>query len=110
MLNEIDGQTISLSLIDGIPCEVQLSDKQLKRIKARKSGESGNLASVLKLKVDAQVMLTCDINIEDRLVNGLVGKVMRIWHKTNTFKVKFDDQNAGWNYCSAVGLATYSKR
>ena len=53
MLNEIDGQTISLSLIDGIPCEVQLSDKQLKRIKARKSGESGNLASVLKLKVDA---------------------------------------------------------
>ena len=43
-------------------------------------------------------MLTCNINIEDRLVNGLVGKVMRIGHKRNTVKViyvKFDDQNAG---------------
>ena len=78
MLNEIDGQTISLSLIDGIPCEVQLSDKQLKRIRARKIGGTGNLESVLKLKFVAQVMLTCNINIEDRLVNGLVGKVMRI--------------------------------
>ena len=81
MLNEIDGQTISLSVlsvIDGIPCEAELSEKQLKRIRARKIGESGNLASVLRLKADAQVMLTCDINIEDRLVNGLVGKVMRM--------------------------------
>ena len=43
-------------------------------------------------------MLTCNINIDDRLVNGLVGKVMRIGHKRNTVKVtyvKFDDQNAG---------------
>ena len=43
-------------------------------------------------------MLTCNINIEDRLVTGLVGKVMRIGHLRNTVKViyvKFDDQNAG---------------
>ena len=43
-------------------------------------------------------MLTCNINIEDRLVNGLVGKVMRIGHKRNTVEViyvKFDGQNAG---------------
>ena len=43
-------------------------------------------------------MLTCNINIEDRLVTGLVGKVMRIGHLRNTVKViyvKCDDQNAG---------------
>ena len=43
-------------------------------------------------------MLTCNINIEDRLVTGLVGKVIRIGHLRNTVKViyvKFDDQNAG---------------
>ena len=98
MLNEIDGQTISLSAIDDIPHEVQLSDKQLETIRARKIGDTGNLASVLKLKIGAQVMLTCNINIEDRLVNGLVGKVMRIGHERNTVKgiyVKFDDQNVG---------------
>ena len=32
MLNETDGQTISLSAIDDIPHEVQLSDKQLETI------------------------------------------------------------------------------
>ena len=43
-------------------------------------------------------MLMCNITIEDRLVNGLVGKVMRIGHTINTVKViyvKCDDQNVG---------------
>ena len=75
MLNKIDGKTISLSAIDDIPHEVQLSDKQLETIIARKTGDTGNLTSALKLKVGAQVMLTCNINIEDRLVNGLVGNL-----------------------------------
>ena len=98
MLNGIDGQITSLNAIDHIPHEVQLSDKQLETIRARKIGETGKLTSVLKLKMGAQVMLTCNINIEDRLVNGLVGKVMRIGHERNTVKViyvKFDEQNAG---------------
>ena len=64
---------------------------------AKKIGYTKNLASVLKLKIGTQVMLTCNITIEDRLVNGLVGKVMRIEHKRNTVKIiyiKFDDQNS----------------
>ena len=69
----------------------------METIRARKIGDTGNLESVLKLKIGAEVMLTCNINIEDRLINGLVGKVIRIGHKRNTVKViyvKFDDQNA----------------
>ena len=49
MLNEIDRQTISLNTIDDIPHEVHLSNKQLQTIRARKIGDTGNLASVLKL-------------------------------------------------------------
>ena len=85
MLNEIDGHTISLSPIDDIPHEVQLLDKHLETIRARKNRETGHLASALKLKIGAQVMLTCNVSIEDRLVNGLVGKVMRIGHERKSY-------------------------
>ena len=43
-------------------------------------------------------MLTSNINIEDRLVNGLVGKVMRIAHEHGAVRIiylKFNDENAG---------------
>ena len=98
MLNEMEGQTISINAIDDIPPEVQLSDKQIDEIGARKISETGNLVSILNIKVGAQVMLTSNINIEDRLVNGLVGKVMSIAHEHGTVKiiyVKFNDKNAG---------------
>ena len=49
MLNEIDRQTISFNAIDDIRHEVHLSNKQLQTIRARKIGDTGNLASILKL-------------------------------------------------------------
>ena len=56
--------------------EIYLSDKQTEAIRARKIDDTGNLASVLSLKVGVQVMLTLNIDLEDRPVNGLVGKVI----------------------------------
>ena len=76
MLNEILGEVISINATDEVPQEIRLSDKQTETIKARKIGDTRNLASVLNLKVGAQVRLTINIDLEDRLVNGLVGKVM----------------------------------
>ena len=70
----------------------------METIRARKIGGTENLTNNLRFKIGAQVMLTCNINVEDSLVNGLVGNVMRIGHERNTVKViyvKFDDQNAG---------------
>ena len=76
MLNEILGEVISINATDEVPQEIRLSDKQTETIKARKIGDTRNLASVLNLKVGAQVRLTINIDLEDRLVNGLVSKVM----------------------------------
>ena len=97
MLNEI-GEVISINAIDEVPQEIDLSDKQAETIRARKIGDTGNFASVLNLKVGAQVMLTINIDLEDRLVNGLVGKVMYLRYVSDEFKViyvKFNDRNAG---------------
>ena len=47
--------------------------------------------------VSAQVMLTSNINIEERLVNGLIGKVMGIAHEHGAVRivhVKFNEENA----------------
>ena len=97
MLNEI-GEVISINAIDEVPQEIDLSDKQAETIRARKIGDTGNFASVLNLKVGAQVMLTINIDLEDRLVNGLVGKVMYLRYvnnEANVIYVKFNDQNTG---------------
>ena len=98
ILNEILGEVISINAIDEVPQEIHLSDKQTETIRARKIGDTENQASVLSLKVGAQVMLTINIDLEDRLVNGLVGKVMYLRYvnnEANVIYVKFNDQNAG---------------
>ena len=98
MLNEILGELISINATDEVPQEIHFSDKQTETIRARTIGDTGNLASILNLKVGAQVMLTINIDLEDRLVNGLVGKVMYLRYvnnEANVIYVKFNDQNAG---------------
>ena len=76
MLNEILGEVISINAIDEVTQEIQHSDKETETIRARNIGDTGNLASDLNLKVGTQVILTINIDLKDRLVNGLVGKVM----------------------------------
>ena len=98
MLNEILGEVISINAIDEVPQEIHLSDKQTETIRARKIGDTENQASVLSLKVGAQVMLTINIDLEDRLVNGLVVKVIYLRYVNDevlVIYVKFNDQNAG---------------
>ena len=55
VLNEILGEVISINAIDEVPQEIHLSDKQTETIRARKIGDTENQASVLSLKVGAQV-------------------------------------------------------
>lgn len=61
-----------------------------------KLSETGNLPCVLKLKIGAQVMITSNININDRLVNRMIGQVAYFFisnRHVKTVKLKLDDEN-----------------
>ena len=62
------------------------------------SSETGNFESQLNHKVGSQVMITSNIDINDRLVNGLVGRVTQFKYSNNVVSVvyvKFNDDSAG---------------
>ena len=87
---------ILIGEIDENSKDIVLSQSQIDAIK--KMSETGNLESQLKLKIGAQVMLTSNLDTDDRLVNSLVGTVKQIKYKNNEINVvhvKFNDNNAG---------------
>lgn len=94
MLNRIEGPTVIINTTNEISQEIQLSGKQTDTIRARKIGDTGYLAGVSRIKIGALVKLKSNINIEDKLVNRLVGKIASIGHTSGTVKVicvKFND-------------------
>ena len=97
-LNTLDTQLILIDATHEIPKDIVRPRSQIDAIKQRKMSKTGNLESQLKLKISAQVMLTSNLDIDDRLVNGLVGTVKQIKYKNNEVSVvyvKFNDNNAG---------------
>ena len=97
-LNTLDTQIILIDTIDEIHKDIVLSQSQTDTIKQRKMSGTGNFESQLKLKVGVQVMLTSNLDIDNRLVNGLVGTVKQVKYKTNEVSVvyvKFNNNNAG---------------
>ena len=93
-LNTVDTQLLLIDETDENPMDIVLSQSQIDAIK--KMSEAGNLESQLKLKIGTQVMLTSNLDINDRLVNGLVGTVKQIKYKNNEVSVvymKFNNNN-----------------
>ena len=93
----MDSQLVCIEAIDEFPKDINVSDSQIDAIKLRKISETGNLESQLNLKVGLQVMITSNIDINDRLVNGLVGRVTQFKYSNNVVSVyvKFYDDSAG---------------
>ena len=96
-LGKLDSDLVSIQATDEIPKHIKLTESQVEAIKQRKFSETGSLAYLWKLKIGAQIMLTANVNIEDRLVNGLVGKVIqfKVVNEVTVVYVKFNDANAG---------------
>ena len=97
-LKNLNSQLIFIDAIDEIPKDIVLPQSQIDANKQTKMSETGNLESQLKLKIGAQVMLTSNLDIHDRLVNSLVGTFKQIKYKNNEVSIvymEFNNNNAG---------------
>ena len=65
----------------------------------RVQSQTCGLAKFLKIKINAKVMLTVNVDIEDRLINGQLGTVFHLkynlQHMVHIIYIKFTDSNAG---------------
>ena len=72
----------------------------IEKVLNRNQSETGGLARNLEVKVNARVMLTVNIDIADRLINGQIGTVKHIscnninGHIVKVY-IKFDHAQAG---------------
>ena len=99
MLSKIKKPLVSIQALDKLPKNCKVSNSDMQSAQNRKQSESGGLALQLKLKIDARVMLTMNVDIEDRLINGQVGTVNHFrknqHNQITIVYVKFDDEKAG---------------
>ena len=63
-LDKIDKDLVSIPANDEITRHIKLTESQVDALKQRELSERGNLAYLLKLKIDAQIVLTVNLNTE----------------------------------------------
>ena len=97
MLSNLKDPLFTIHAMDIVPKNVLAST--LNKVLSRSQMETWGLARVFEVKVKAKIMLTCNIDILDKLRNGPIGTVFHIKvdnnHRVSKIYVKFDDETAG---------------
>ena len=97
-LEELPGTVFLLEARDEYPASVSKQD--IDKVLSRGRSKTGGLDYKILIKENARVMLTSNIDIADRLINGQMGTVIKFGFNSNTqvprvIYVKFDDNEAG---------------
>ncbi|CAB4007412.1 ATP-dependent DNA helicase PIF1 [Paramuricea clavata] len=97
-LQQIQSPQYVLEALDQFPPHVRKQD--VERVLSKGRSETGGLDTKILIKENARIMLTTNVDISDRLINGQLGTVIRVYvdnvsNKPSTVFVKFDDCNAG---------------
>ena len=75
MLEKLEGELFLFNAIDDLPNNVP--QRLIELAINRKQTDTGGLATKLTLKLGAKVMLTVNIDISDKLINGQIGIVKK---------------------------------
>ena len=97
MLSNVTNPLFLINAIDILTKNIQPS--VINKVLNRNQMETGGLARLLELNVNARVMLTSKIDVPDKLSNGQIGTVFHIKVNSNQavtkIYIKFDDDSAG---------------
>ena len=108
LLNSINSKRYSITAIDNTPKNVDPS--KIEKVLNRSQIEAGGLAGILERKVNARVMLTVNVDLEDRLVSGQLSTVKHFQKDQNgnvlKIYVAFDDCVAGLKSISKDSFAS----
>ena len=110
-LEQLSTPLFVLRATDQYPSNITKQD--IDRVLSRGRSETGGLDFEVKIKEGARVMLTTNIDIADRLINGQMGTVMKIHvnkvaQKRTVLYIKFDDHRAGTSLIEASS-STYAR-
>ena len=105
-LNEILGELYTIEVNDKIPDNCKHALALMQAAQNQKQTNTGGLAKFLKLKIGVKAMLTVNIDIQDRLINGQARIIRHIeFAQVSACKVyvKFSDERA----CSKAMRSSY---
>ena len=87
MLKKIEDPQVSIDAFDLVPTKVP--SFVYDRILSMNQAKTGGLAFQLQIKVGAKVMLTSNVDIPDKLINGQIGIVAQIITENSVVKLIF---------------------
>ena len=100
MLDKLPGKMYVINAIDQIPADCKYPETLISLAQNKKQSETGGLAKCLELKAGPKVMVTVNVDIQDMLINGQGGEVVRFEIKNSIVKkvyLEFQDPLVGRN-------------
>ena len=73
MLNQLAGLPTEIEAIDIAPSNCGFTESDIIVAQNCKPSDTGGLVKCLKLKLEAKIMLTVNVDVQDRLINGQTG-------------------------------------
>ena len=78
VLNDLPGELYTVETDDKVPDNCKYPLAIIEAAQNQTQTNTGSSAKLLKLKIGAKVMLTVNVDIQDRLINGQTGNIEHI--------------------------------
>jgi len=111
-LNALPGNKYDIIAIDKVP--ENITNAMLEKVYQRSQMDTGGLARSFVIKLGAKVMLTSNIDVEDKLCNGQIGTVEHFRFdrdgNINTIYIKMEEEGVGTKLANSDVFGRRSKR